>query len=212
MNSTQAVESLRMMKLEIDALVAEDSQLQQLLSWIKLKSLSVRSDDKPAKVRAFYLAVVSLLGLPLVRNFDPNRASAKARQFATSFNRVREVALDLGFNLNPNTDPAYVLVSILAQDIDPQLKQTVQQLIAELPDPKEEREKFETWRQTNGLEWVAKLTDVLGIDFQLSDKQRELLKRYYSDNKLLLEYLNSVSNLTPTLRAEIEEGLFLPID
>ncbi len=211
MNSTETAETLRQMKREADALVACDQQLQQLLTWIYQKSLSVKSEYKPAKVRAFYLALAHLLGLALIRNFDPKRNKTKARQFTTSFTRARDVALDLAFNLNPNTDPAHVLVSVFAQDIEPELRQTLQQLLAELPDPKEHREIFEEWRQANGSNWAAKIKSVLGFDLHLSDEQRDLLKDYYKANKSLIECLNSVSDLTPAVREEIEKSLLLPI-
>ncbi len=212
MNSTEIAETLRQMKREADALVACDQQLQQLLSWTYQKSLSVKSKYKPAKLRAFYFALAHLLGLALIRNFDPKRNKTKARQFATSFTRARDIAVDLAFNLNPNTDPAYVLISAFAQDFEPELKQTLQQLLAELPDPKEQREEFEAWRQTNGSDWMAKIKNVLGFDLHLNDEQRDLLKDYYKANKLLVECLDNASNLTPSVREEIEASLLLPID
>jgi dsRNA-specific ribonuclease len=212
MDSTEADETLRQMKREADALVACDQQLQQLLTWIYQKSLSVKSKYKPVKLRAFYLALAHLLGLALIRNFDPKRNKTKARQFATSFPRARDIAVDLAFNLNFNTDPAYVLISVFAQDFEPELKQTLQQLLAELPDPKEQKEEFEAWRQTHGSEWMAKIKNVLGFDLHLSDEQRDLLKDYYKVNKSLVECLNNASNLTPDVREEIETSLLLPVD
>jgi len=212
MNSTEAAEMLRQKKREADALVACDQQLQELLSWIYHKSLSVKSNYKPVKLRAFYLALAHLLGLALIPNFDPKRNKNKARQFATSFTRTRDIAVDLAFNLNPNTDLAYVLVSVFALDFEPELKQTLQQLLAELPDPKEQREEFEVWRLTNGSDWIAKIKNVLGFDLHLNDEQRDLLKDYYKDNKLLVECLDKASNLTPSVREEIEASLLLPVD
>jgi dsRNA-specific ribonuclease len=212
MNSTETADRLRQMKREADALVACDQQLQQLLTWIYQKSLSVKSKYKPVKLRAFYLALAHLLGLALIRNFDPKRNKTKARQFATSFPRARDIAVDLAFNLNFNTDPAYVLISVFAQDFEPELKQTLQQLLAELPDPKEQKEEFEAWRQTHGSEWMAKIKNVLGFDLHLSDEQRDLLKDYYKVNKSLVECLNNASNLTPDVREEIETSLLLPVD
>ncbi len=45
---------LRLMKKRIDALVAADNKLQELLTWLNKKSLSVKVSYKPAAVRAFY--------------------------------------------------------------------------------------------------------------------------------------------------------------
>src|SRR5207237_1025934 len=155
--------------------------------------------------------LVRLLGLALVRNFDPTRGGAKARQFALSFNRAREVALDLAFNFNHNLDPANVLVSVFALDVDPELKQALQKLQAELPDPKAEREKFEAWRQAKGQVWFEEIRNVLGHDLQLSEPQKDLLKQYYDANKLLVECLNSAPQVSEAVRQEIEETLLLPV-
>jgi dsRNA-specific ribonuclease len=212
MNSNEVAEKLRQMNQEADALVAEDEKLQQLLTWINKKSLSVEPYYKPAKVRAFYLALVRLLGLAFVRNFDPTRSGAKARQFALSFNRAREVALDLAFNHNSNLDPANVLVCVFALDVEPELKQALQRLQAELPDPKADREGFEAWRQANGQAWFEEIRNLLGHDLQLSDAQKDLLKQYYDANKLLVECLNSARQVSEAVRQEIEETLLLPVE
>jgi dsRNA-specific ribonuclease len=88
MNSDEATELLRQMKHKVDALIAEDEKLQQLLIWIDKKCLAVEPSHKPIKVRAFYLALIRLVVLGLLRNFDPTRGSASARQFALSFDRA----------------------------------------------------------------------------------------------------------------------------
>lgn len=214
MNSDEATELLRQ-KQKVDALVAEDEKLQQLLIWINKKCVSVEPAYKPIKVRAFYLALVRLLGLGLIRNFDPTRGSASARQFAQSFDRARniarDVALDVAFKRNPNTDPANVIVSIFTLDLEPELKLVLQKLQDELPDPKEEKERFEEWRQTNGRYWVEKITKLLGCDLQFSQQQKQLLKDYYNANLLLVEYLASNCNISQEVRQKIEDTLLLPI-
>jgi dsRNA-specific ribonuclease len=214
-DSDEATEILRQMKQKVDAIVAEDEKLQQLLIWINKKCLSIEPAYKPIKFRAFYLALVRLLGLGLIRNFDPTRGSASARQFAQSFDRARNIArdlaLDVAFKRNPNTDPANVIVSIFTLDLEPELKLVLQKLQDELPDPKEEKERFEEWRQTNGRYWVEKITKLLGCDLQFSQQQKQLLKDYYDANLLLVEYLASNCNISQEVRQEIEDTLLLPI-
>jgi predicted NACHT family NTPase len=51
----------------------------------------------------------------------------------------------------------------------------------------------------------------IGHDWQFSDQQKELLKQYYNANKLLVDCLNTSSNVTPVVRSHIEETLLLPI-
>lgn len=211
MNADEATQLLWQMKREIDSLVDDNEEFQQLLTWVKQKSLSVDSSYTSRKVRAFYLVLVRILGRAFARNFDPTRGGAKARQFATNFSRANDIALDLAFNANPNLSPANVLASIYAINFEPELKQAVQKLQAEMPDPKEEKERFETWRKANGEKWLKQLRLAIGHNLQFSDKQKHLLKQYYDSNKLLLECIGA-ANVSSEVKEEILESLFLPTE
>jgi dsRNA-specific ribonuclease len=195
-------------KAEADALIANNEKLQELLTWVYEKSLQVEPDYQPVKVRAFYLALIWLLGITFARKLDPNCSPGKARQFFSCFNRACDVVLDIAFFDNSKTDQANVIVSVFALDFEPELKQALQQIKAELPDLDEEKERFEDWRQKNGQDWINKIKKILGHDLQLDDEQRNLLKQYYNANRCLLEELNSNSNVTPTVREEIKNKLF----
>jgi len=105
---------------------------------------------------------------------------------------------------------ADALVSVFMLDLEPELKELLQKLESELPDPKEERDEFEAWWKAKGQSWLKKIITVLGYDLQFTDEQKELLKQYYDANKLVLECLNSASNLTPEARENILKTLFLP--
>ncbi|MEQ9625101.1 NACHT C-terminal helical domain 2-containing protein [Coleofasciculus chthonoplastes] len=197
-------------KAEADALIANNEELQKLVTWVNKKSLKFEPHYQPVKVRAFYLALIWLLGLTFARKLDPNCSPGKARQFFSCFNRACDVVLDIAFFDNPNTDPANVIVSVFALDFEPELKQALQQIQAELPDLDEEKERFEDWRQNKGQDWIEEIRKILGHDLQLNNEQRNLLKQYYNANRCLLEELNSNSNVTvtPTVREEIKNKLF----
>ena len=213
MNSDEAAEHLWQMKQKADALVAENEEFQQLLTWVNKKAISVEGSYKPVKVRAFYLALIRILGFAVVSKFDPTRSKAKdrneARQFALSFKRAHDLALDLAFQLNHNTDTGNILVPIFALDIEPRLKQVLQQLQAELPNPKEDKEKFEDWRQDKGQDWVEEIKDAIGHELQFSEQQKELIKQYYNANKSLIDEIYE-AEVTPEVREEILKTLFLP--
>lgn len=210
MAADEAVERLWEMKASADAIIAEDEKLQELLSWIEGKSRAVKHYYKPVKLRAFYLAIIRLLGIAVVRNFDPGRGGSKARHFVSSFNRGRAFALDLAFNSNPNLNPANVLVTIFALDIEPELKGVLQELEAEIKEPMGEKESFEKWRQACGLDWTKKIEAAIGFDLNFSKSQKDLLKEYYNANKLLEECIDRVAELPPEMREAIEETMFLP--
>ena len=123
-------------------------------------------------------------------------------------NLVSQQALNLAFDF----DPKNVLLCVLALDIEPKLKQAMEELEAELPDPDEEAERFDEWRKTKGQAWVKKITDLIGYNLQFSEAQKDLLKEYYKANKSLLEELNSGCQVSKAVRQEIEETLLLPVD
>jgi hypothetical protein len=93
---TLADKRLRQMKQQADALVAEDKTLQQLLTWVNQKALSVDSSYEPAKVRAFYLALIRVLGFDFAKAFDD---PTRRRSFARSFTSVLTVLVDLRLTL-----------------------------------------------------------------------------------------------------------------
>ncbi|MGB7442010.1 MAG: ribonuclease III domain-containing protein [Coleofasciculaceae cyanobacterium] len=208
MDYAEAIQELKQMQQQANLLVTGDEKLQQILSWINQKSLAVEDFYKPVKVRAFYLALIRLLGLALVRNCDPSKGSAKARQFFSSFNRADNTALSLAFSANPNIDPANVLIPIFVLNLEPEVKELMQELRIELPKPQTDRESFEAWRQANGLAWLEKFKAALGHDLQFSKQQKESLKKYYEKNKLLIECLHAASNIPLEEREKIKETLF----
>ncbi|WDD32905.1 hypothetical protein PQG02_30635 [Nostoc sp. UHCC 0926] len=76
-------------------------------------------------------------------------------------------------------------------------------------------EKFIGWWQNEGQNWAGELRTVMiayrGIsqDFWLLDKQKLIvLHRYYSFNKLLVDFLRNTSD---NIRSHIEDTLLLPI-
>ncbi len=208
MGLTPADRRLLEMKRQADALLAEDKILQQLLVWINQKSLTVSPAYKPAKVRAFYLALVRVFIFNLLKAFDDaSRRRSQARSFALVFERTRNLALDIAFDF----DPKNILLCLFLLDLEPELTRAMQELESELPHPDKEAQLFDDWRVQKGRAWVEKLTGAIAYDFQLDDRQKNLLKEYYKATKSLIEYLNSGCEVSPAVRQDIEETLFLPI-
>lgn len=224
-----ADELLQQMKQQVDALIASDQKLQQFLSWCNQKSLSVEGSYKQTTVRAFYFA------LSLALDVDSNRASvfSFAHAFDPTFARNRALELDRTLirtlTFAHGCDHAFVyayafaLYSFYACDhacalaFEPELKRSLQQLQAQLPDPDEEEEKLTQWWQANGQVWAEKLRTVMvkhrniGQNWQLNNQQQEALAQYESANKLLVDCLNSDCYVSREVRQEIENTLLLPI-
>ena len=97
------------------------------------------------------------------------------------------------------------------------MQESLQQLKDELPNPREDREKFKEWWITNGQAWIDLLREVtieyrnFGHDWQFREHHKEALEQYLNTNKLLISCMNSGCEVTPEVREEIEETLLLPI-
>jgi hypothetical protein len=107
---------LILMKDKTDALVASDEKIQQFLSWLNQKALSVKVAYKPAALRAFYLVRALDLDLAraLARDLDLDSALALARDLDSA----RASALDLGLDsaLDSDLDSARALTRALDLD------------------------------------------------------------------------------------------------
>jgi predicted NACHT family NTPase len=237
---------LRLMKQQTDALVAKDEKLQQFLMWVSEKSLSVNVVQyKLAAVRAFYFSLARALDLTLGRAVDPalKSVSFSHPNFASALSLAldRGLAIDLNctlylydidynfefpslcnvldFTFIPHTYHVleYVFYPAFNCVLVSELRQTLQKLNEQLPNPDGKKETFKQWWQANGHTWTSEFRSLMikhrniGHDWQFSEQQKEALKQYYDANKLLVDCLNSASNVTPEVRSHIEETLLLPI-
>ena len=241
-----ADELLRLIKKQVDALVVScekvsRAKLLSFLAWINDKSSSIpkRYQYKPAMLRAFYLA------LTLTSDSGNNLGLARVLGLKNNFDSEQELSLDrylsrtlvLAPNLHNNFDLADKLLSDLREARDrardgfsprsralgreplfnPKLQESLQQLKDELPNPREDREKFKEWWITNGQAWIDLLREVtieyrnFGHDWQFREHHKEALEQYLNTNKLLISCMNSGCEVTPEVREEIEETLLLPI-
>jgi predicted NACHT family NTPase len=110
-----------------------------------------------------------------------------------------------------------ILDDALKLDLEPELKQDLQKLKAQLPNPSEDEERKNEWWQNSGLAWAEQLRFIttghrnIGHKWQFSHEQKRILKHYYNTNLLLVECLNSAGYVTVDVRQEIEDTLLLPI-
>ena len=128
--------------------------------------------------------------------------------------RVNNLTYSLNNTLRDyrNLDINYPFACIYLCKLNLELEQELQQLENQIP-----ASNWKQWWQDNGKNWLAQLRAVtlkyrnIGHDWQFSKQQKELLRQYYDANKLLVDCMNSASNVTPAVREEIEETLLLPI-
>ena len=112
-------------------------------------------------------------------------------------------------------DRASILKNSLEIVGDPNLRQELQNLKAQISGHSQETEQ---WWTEQGKTWTEELRSVMiqyrniGHDWQFTDEQYELLKHYYNANLLLVDCLNTCHYVSRDVRQEIEETLLLPID
>ncbi len=174
--------------------------------------------------RAFYRA--NALNLLLKFNLASALASNLESNHALKLDRALASTLDLALNRTraPTLDGSQTLdhavidtlSSTIVRTLDPDPQRSLQQLKDQLPDP-DNWKRFDEWWQVNGHAWTKQLRSVMiayrniGHDWQFNEQQKELLEQYYEANLLLVDCLNSSSDVTPAVRSHIEETLLLPI-
>lgn len=173
----------------------------------------------------------------LDRAFVPALDIAPDTTLVPALDTVMDIALDIALDstLVPGLDIALVRVldialvcahnsflvnalkRALVRALDPKLRQALQELKEQLPAIDIDEERFKQWWQANGQAWTERLRAVMikhrniGHDWRFSKEQRKVLTQYYDANKFLVDCLNSGCHVTPAVRQEIEETLFLPI-
>jgi hypothetical protein len=121
-----------------------------------------------------------------------------------------------------------------AIELEPELKQELEKLKDEIPEiPNDEilneeisedeengkkSQKFNNWFKTDFLNWLKQITRItikyrnIGHNWEFNEEDKTRLRHYYDANKLLVDCLNSSRNLSPTIKAHIEETFLLPIN
>ncbi|MCC5661069.1 hypothetical protein LC608_29700 [Nostoc sp. XA010] len=108
-----------------------------------------------------------------------------------------------------------------ALNINPELAQSLVKLLNQLPHHQrtdENKQIFVEWWKVNNQIWNEKLRGAIakyrniGHNWQFSEHQNKLLEEYYNANKLLANCLNNGCYVSPKVRSQIEDELFLPWD
>lgn len=230
---------LKLMKDEVDNLVAEDEKLQNFLKWVNEKSLEIQKflpdkvSYKLAAIRSFYLDIDIYI--------DPQRTLG----FLIDFNCIcvfacanflcRTIenlslgdALGIVRKLNPDftssraLDAANVMVLVnyfsidKALEIDPNIDDELRKGLEELKaQVDKDEEKLIDWVKEKGQEWAEQVrtkiveNHPIGKDWQFDKPQEELLTKYYEANVLLMACLNN-AYVNKEVRQEIENNLLLP--
>ncbi|MBH8574446.1 NACHT domain-containing NTPase [Nostocaceae cyanobacterium CENA369] len=216
---------LHLIKQEIVRLATSNAKLHNFLIWLGHKSSLVNTFYHLASVRAFYFTIALPPEHPLACNQD--FAIRLDRRLA--LNLAVDLGLDLGLihaltvSLAITADIFFQRLSALSLALDlkhlltdkQSLQKSLQDLKNQLPLSSQGREALKIWWQTNGKAWTEELraltisTRQIGHDWKFNEQDLQQLQSYWDANKLLLDCLNSASNVTPHVRDAIKENLFL---
>lgn len=224
------------MKEKIDLLVAEDKNLQNILTWVRNSSSSIKLPYNETAIRAFYLiraydiaianTYKSDLSDILERSFDNTLISILDRNFcidkligARSFGytlfQIHRRARGRTFNSEFVTALANVNSDIFSIILDSEQYVKFQEIKKEIPATNDKR--FSNWVVTNMNFLLEKLNIIVKSpnivhNFTLNNQQEEKFRQYYNANMFLLECLNSDCYMDHLVRKKILDNLFLPFE
>ena len=201
---------MQQLKNQVDAILKEDTKLQEFLQFIDRKTQALSLPYKPEALRAFYFSLFHNRDLNLAIALDPQLAKELPNDLALDL--ALERACDLARSLVKNPDIKQILNFSFALEfksnlvVSSDLKQAIDLLKQQLPDLAQGKEHLLTWWSNNGSNWLKRFRKIidryryfnLSWDFN-ADRQR-LLHRYYTNNQFLLQFLESNSNLTITIK------------
>ncbi|MCT7988756.1 NACHT domain-containing protein [Laspinema olomoucense] len=212
---------LQAMKQQIDVMLVADGKLQQFLACTSAKCRRLEGLYKPAAVRAFYFTLFRDRSLGLALALDPSLARDLAPELALDLELAR--ALELVYSLTRNPDVKQILSLGFALDLDrslthePKLREGLQELKDQLPDPGEGRDRLIAWWGDRAHGWAEQFRALLiehrqiGHNWQFTPRQVALLDQYYQANQLLVDCLHGESHCSSVVRSHLEATLLLPV-
>ncbi|BAZ30113.1 TPR repeat-containing protein [Cylindrospermum sp. NIES-4074] len=234
-------EKLLLIKKQIDGIQKTNQSLQHFLELINKKSDLVKVPCHPANVRAFYyILVYDLLTARHIAGYLGGACKFEGVEenvfdYDLVYEHLYDIFLDLSLVCTIFSDSYGEFYSDLnygcrINDHNSDLLQVWQKFKAQIPEITEDLEKFsdvewreqkqlveEFWWQIHGQDWIEDLKAIviqyrqLPLDIIFNDEQTEILNQYYDVNKLLIDCLNSLCNVSPEVRSHIEDTLLLPI-
>lgn len=203
---------VQLMKQEIDAIAAKDPYLQDFLA---RASQNHATPLEPEAIKAFNFALANKPYLV------PHLVLASTVNQGIFLDMVLD-DLVLKCAIDDRADFKSAQACIDALDnaliivLDIELHHSLQCLKDQLSEETKSLETFQTWWQTNSLDWQELLKAAITKHrhsqhyWHFSPEQQEILQQYYDANQLLLDCLNSNGKMTVAVRQEIKAALLLP--
>jgi predicted NACHT family NTPase len=222
---------LLLLKQKSDDLIANDRQLQELLSWANRKAVAINLPNQPQAVRAFYIAlarasnqtraidIAHALARMLVLDLDLERNLSLKLDLALDLAKAFDLNADPGLDLDLDLDLALEYATELKMASFANRLTQVIDLLPPIPldggnalDLNAEPNAANAW-----AEWVEQFRQLIvehrqiGYEWGLSDRQLDLLRSYVEANRLIVDCLASDCYVTQSVRQQIEQSLLLAI-
>ena len=229
-----------LMKQRVEAIIMPEQKLQQLFHWINEKSLCVKTTYKIGAIRAFYLELslaffklrstdfsgnlTKIFNLDILLNMEPKVKTIFQYIFNRHSNLLKKFYFSsiIDFKTTNIRDKMLALDIIISLDdafnatIESDISNYVSPLECQLNDLGGNEYHIISWLNTEGFNWIKKIESVIldcrnmRLDWYFSINEMEVLNKYYNANNLLVECLACSSKISPIIKKEIEESLFLP--
>ncbi|MFW9259827.1 NACHT C-terminal helical domain 2-containing protein [Nostoc sp. CALU 546] len=220
-------ELLFKIKYAIDQKFNKQNKLQEILKYINNKVYVVKSVYSPVALRAFYFALVRSLNHRFALNLsnDESLSSFFEDDLAHMLdeNLSHQYKLNYDYSFSPDLLIDYKFAHgyypnpYSSHELNPELEESLKDIQKQFPYHIEDENFFKGWWILNGRDWSEKLRNKMiqhrniGHDWQLSDDQIQVLKKYYDANKLLVNCINSAYGASFKVINELKETLLLPI-
>lgn len=213
--TNNADELMCLMKQNIDMLVADETEIQKLLTKVNTKSCSITNTSyKCGEIRAFYFALFLVIPLSFPRISQPTHHIIK---FGSTFDD--ELGLDLQLAHACSDKPRPLALKRAIEKIESnskygELTYELKKLLNRVPEELDERK---LWVKENGQVYTNQLQKIIykyrkmKFVWLLNNEQKSLLEQYFEANKLLIICLNNNFTVSEKVRKDIEDTLLLPI-
>jgi hypothetical protein len=190
--------------------------LIDLLTWVDARASQSMSSYSPAGGRAYYFALVRVLGFLLTNYLDPERPfmPSKLPRLLNHFDEAENLAkgeAQLQFQLTCGDNPLGVIARCWRFGLDDELSNVLRKLHIELKHVSQDFKVFQNWRSNQGKQWLTQVRDAIGHPLSYSNAQKKEIEEYYELHKLVAQALKPDSGASLQLREQMEQILLAPL-
>ena len=214
------------MKAKAEAPILANETLCGYLAWVGQKSQTVRAPYHPTAIRAFYLTLALSPEHPVKRDLtlalaiDPRLAGEFTGDLAIDLALVH--AVEVARSISPTLAPNRMGTLHLALDLEgmlkekPTLKEAIEDLKDQLPQPSRKNATVRQWWQESGSAWCDRLQEIalgerqLDLSRSFTPEADRILEDYVRTHQLLLDCFGTRSVISSAPWKSLDRLFELP--